>query len=167
MRIKFRTNFNNIKPFMVGLMHRLENITLDRQDDPMFKNIISDLYYIVLDTTGIFLLTKEVKDDTFIVEANNVRALECSLYLASQTHELDETILEVGDDSYKERYLLSLTKVLKELGLDQWHMEDKWSVDKNGDMIVDLNFSMEQKHMDYCMFKLEDYVENSLNWDEK
>lgn len=166
MRIKFETDFTNIKPFMISIMQKLENATLDKQKNSKLENNISTMSCIVFDTSGLFLITKNREDERYIMEVNNLRALECSLYLASETHELDEVIISSGDTKFKERYLTDIKEVLKELGLDHLKMTDTWIVNKKGDMNVKLEFEMDQKRIDLCMYKLDEFIRKEISWEE-
>ena len=164
MKINFVTDFDNVKPFLVSLYHTIENITLEKGDNENINNILSDIYYIVLDTTGIMLVTKSLSNDKYIVEANNIRALECGLYLASYTHELDDSLIESGDESYKEVYRQEISDTLEDLGLDHLYFDDDWYGNKNT-MLVD--FSLDQTKIDYCMYKVKDYIDNKLEWGDE
>lgn len=163
MRIKFDPNFNKVKPFFSCLMHAFENVTLGKENDPIFNSVLSDMYYIVLDTTGILLMSKSVEKDKYIIEANNLRAFECSLYIASETHELDDMLVESDDERYKTIYHEAIMDLLYDLGLDNLVLEEEWYEDEYG-MVLELNFSLKQERADLCMTRLNEFVKNELNW---
>lgn len=166
MRIEFRPNFNKVKPFFSCLMHTFENVTLGKQNNPQFNSVLSDMYYIVLDTTGILLMSKSMDTDRYIIEANNLRAIECSLYIASKTHELDEALIESGDESFKDNYREDLQDLLYDLGLDNLDIEEQWIV--NDDVVVvDLDFSLKPERADLCMTRLNEFVKNELKWEDE
>ena len=164
MQIKFQMDFDPIKNFMCYVIDKIETTTLDKNDNPHLKNNLDEMFYIILDTTGILLMTKSLTENKYIIEVNNIRALECSLYIASQTHELDEELINSGDDSYKERYEKELEDTLYRLGMDTWKVDKEWTTDSQDNIVLDLKFDIHEPQLHYCMYKLNDYIENSLTW---
>jgi len=163
MKIKFKPNFNKVKPFFGCLMHTFENVTLGKEKDPNFNSVLSDMYYIVLDTTGILLMSKSITEDKYIVEANNIRAIECSLYIASETHELDDILIESGYEEFKNKYHDELCDLLYDLGLDNLIVNEQW-YQTDDCMCIELDFALKPEKMDLCMYRLKDFIENKLKW---
>ena len=166
MKIEFKPNFDQVKPFFGCLMHTFENITLGRENNPQFTSVLSDMYYIVLDTTGILLMSKSVAKDKYIIEANNIRAIECSLYIASETHEIDDVLLESGNEDFKRRYREDLCDLLYDLGLDNLDMQERWYV-REDTVGVELIFSLKQERMDLCMCRINEFIKNELIWEDE
>jgi hypothetical protein len=144
-------------------MHAFENVTLGKENDPIFNSVLSDMYYIVLDTTGILLTSKSVTKDKYIIEANNLRAIECSFYIASKTHELDDALIESGDEEYKNIYREAIVDLLYDVGLDNLDMDEQWYQDDDG-MHVYLEFSLKQERVDLCMTRIGEFVKKELKW---
>ena len=73
MNIFFDPDFTNIATFYNNISDLIQRICLGKEDDAMLKSNISNICFIVLDTTGIAVNVKNMDDKKIILEASNIR----------------------------------------------------------------------------------------------
>lgn len=163
MKLVITPDFNKIAPFFYSISHIIENVTAGRETDPNFHDVIADLYYIVLDSTGILLMSRSATDEKLVIEANNLRLLENALYMASETHELDDLQLQSGNIEYRTTYRKELNDMLYDLGLESVSHTEMWYC--SGDVMkLDILFTLDHKKIDLCMHKIYNYIRNDIVW---
>lgn len=161
MKMVFKCESDNIKKFFDNVVDLMESISLQRDNQNDIKNVFSDFSVIVLDTTGLYLLLKNVSDDKMIIEANNIRALECSFYVASETQEVDE--ITVDPDKLLETYKKEVDGLLDTLGLKELYIGEDMVMDGEN-CTYTLKLAIDPINIDYCMMKLHEYIKYDLVW---
>lgn len=163
MNIFFDPDFTNILTFYNNISDLIQRICLGKADDVMLKSNISNICFIVLDTTGIVINVKNMDDKKIMLEASNIRNLDLLLYVASETHQLSNNIVASGNNEYRSIYEKEIEKKLNDLGLNDLYVEHDW-VYEDKTMIDYLSFKLNDYKIELCMNCIKDYIDNHLVW---
>lgn len=165
MKIFFDPDFTNILTFYDNVSDLIQQICLGKEDDVMLASNISNICFIVLDTTGISINVKNMDDKKIILEASNIRNIDLLLYIASETHQLSNNIVASGNIDYRNIYEEEIDKKLNELGLNDLYVNHDWVYED--EMMIDyLSFEMNDYKLELCMKRIKDYIGNHLVWSD-
>lgn len=165
MKIFFDPDFTNIFTFYDTISDLIQRICLGKEDDPLLKSNITNICFIVLDTTGISINVKNMDNKKIMLEASNIRNLDLLLYIASETHQLSDNIVASGNIDYRKIYEQEIYKKLDELGLNDIYVEHNWVYEDK--MIIDyLSFELNDYKIEACMKYIKDYIDNHLVWSD-
>ncbi len=165
MNIFFDPDFTNIATFYNNISDLIQRICLGKEDDAMLKSNISNICFIVLDTTGIVVNVKNMDDKKIMLEASNIRNIDLLLYVASEAHQLSNNIVASGNTEYRSIYEKEIDKKLYELGLNDLYVEHDW-VYENEMMVDYLSFELNDYKIELCMKRIKDYIDNHLVWSD-
>ena len=152
MKLEFKPSYGNIRTFF-------HNVSVGRKDDPALEDDIFRITHIVFTHTGISMVNKENKDDRSIIEANNFRALDAMLFIASESHELNDNQVLSGDTSYREIYQKEIRDRLNQMSLTDVSVVHSWFYE--GDTMYDyVSFTIDSIILEKCMHEIHNYVKN-------
>lgn len=165
MKIFFDPDFTNIASFFNSISDIIQRMCLGKENDVMLNNNISDICFIVLDTTGITICPKNIDDKKIILEASNIRNMDLLLYVASETHQLSNNIVASGNTEYRDIYIKEIDKKLNELGLGDLYVDHEWVYEDK--MMIDyISFNLNDYNIESCMKRITDYINNQLFWSD-
>lgn len=159
MKLEFKPTYGNIRTFFHNVTDILEAVSVGRKDDPTLEDDIFGITHIVFTHTGISMVNKENKDDKSIIEANNFRALDAMLFIASESHELNDNQVLSGDTSYREIYQKEIRDRLDQMSLTDVSVVHSWFYE--GDTMYDyVSFTIDSIILEKCMHEIHNYVKN-------
>ena len=159
MKLQFKPSYGNIRTFFHNVTDMIELVSVGRKDDPILEDIICDIAHIVFIHTGMSIVNKE-KDNKSIIEVNNFRALDVMLFIASESHELNDNQVLSGDTSYREIYQKEIRDRLEQMAIsDALSVVHSWLYE--GDTMYDyISFSIDSIILEKCMHEIHDYIKN-------
>lgn len=161
MNLIFKPSYGNLKTFFHNISDICESVSAGRIEDPMLVDDISEISYIIYKTTGINILIREVNGVKSILEANNLRALETMLFVASRTHELNDNQILSGNIDYREIYQSEIRNKLDEMGLTKVKVTHSWICGE--DTIYDyVLFNIDSIVLEYCMNKIQKFINPNI-----
>lgn len=164
MNLVFKPSYGNLKTFFHIVSDTIESISVGNYDKATIEENISDIAYIIYKNTGINLICKDVGyGSRTILEANNLRALESMLFIASRTHELNNKQVLSGDISYREIYQNEIRELLDKMGLTDLTVTHSWVCIENEDTMYDyISFNMDSVKLDHCMNRINRFIKEDM-----
>lgn len=159
MKLQFKPSYGNIKTFFHNVTDIIEGVSVGRKGDPILEDYIFDITHIVFTYTGMSMVNKENKDDRTIIELNNLRALDAMLFIASESHELNDNQVLSGDTSYREIYQKEIKDRLEQMSLTDVSVVHSWFYEE--DTMYDyVSFTIDSLILEKCMREIHNYIKN-------